>query len=102
MSTLALQAESRILLLRSHRVMLDFHLAELYQVETRALKQAVNRNLDRFPDDFMFELTKGEVEVLRSQNVTSRSHGAPVTGIWPSPKILGSQFVIPAPDLHLS
>lgn len=74
-STLALQAESRILLLRSHRVMLDSHLAELYEVETRTLKQAVNRNLDRFPDDFMFELTEGEVEILRSQNVISRSHG---------------------------
>jgi phage regulator Rha-like protein len=74
-STLALQAESRILLLRSHRVMLDSHLAELYGVETRALKQAVNRNLDRFPDDFMFELNEGEVEILRSQNVISRAHG---------------------------
>jgi hypothetical protein len=68
-STLALQAESRILLLRSHRVMLDFHLAELYEVETRALKQAVRRNLDRFPDDFMFELVPDEADVLVSQNV---------------------------------
>lgn len=42
------------------RVMLDFHLAELYQVETRALKQAVKRNIERFPSDFMFELSKDE------------------------------------------
>lgn len=40
--------------------MLDFHLAELYEVETRVLKQAVRRNIERFPDDFMFELTKNE------------------------------------------
>lgn len=49
--------------------MLDFHLAELYGVETRALKQAVKRNIERFPDDFMFELTKDEINSLVSQNV---------------------------------
>lgn len=60
--------------IRGHKVMLDRDLAELYDVETRALKQAVRRNLDRFPDDFMFELTASEwnqlKESLRSQNVT--------------------------------
>ncbi len=66
---LALQAEKRILLLRSHRVMLDYDLAELYGVETRALKQAVRRNLDRFPADFMFELVGDEVTDMVSQNV---------------------------------
>lgn len=50
--------------------MLDFDLAEIYQVETRALKQAVRRNIDRFPEDFMFELTKLEYDSLRSQFVT--------------------------------
>ena len=50
--------------------MLDSDLAALYQVETKALKQAVKRNIERFPDDFMFELTKEEVECLRSQIVT--------------------------------
>ncbi len=55
--------------------MLDFQLAELYQVENRALKQAVRRNLDRFPADFMFELTAEEISILRSQSVISRSHG---------------------------
>ncbi len=49
--------------------MLDFQLAELYQVETRALKQAVRRNIERFPADFMFELSSDEIENLVSQNV---------------------------------
>jgi len=52
--------QKKIFEIRGCRVMLDFHLAELYQVETRALKQAVKRNIDRFPSDFMFELTKNE------------------------------------------
>ncbi len=46
--------EGRILLIRGHKVMIDAHLAQLYDVETRALVQAVKRNLLRFPDDFMF------------------------------------------------
>jgi hypothetical protein len=54
---------------RSLRVMLDYDLAELYGVETRALKQAVRRNLDRFPADFMFELVGQEVADMVSQNV---------------------------------
>jgi N-6 DNA Methylase/ORF6N domain len=65
----ALQAERRILLIRQHRVMLDYDLAALYGVESRALKQAVRRNLDRFPADFMFELASDEVAALVSQNV---------------------------------
>ena len=51
--------------------MLDRDLAELYQVETKVLKQAVRRNINRFPEDFMFELTEDEFEILRSQIVTS-------------------------------
>ncbi|MBL8503034.1 MAG: ORF6N domain-containing protein [Rhodocyclaceae bacterium] len=67
---------SRILLLRSHKVLLDAELAELYGVETKVLVQAVKRNLERFPDDFMFQLTNQEFNVLRSQSVTSRpTHG---------------------------
>ena len=62
--------ERRILLLRGQKVMLDFQLAELYEVETRALNQAVQRNLERFPDDFMFQLSPEEVDVVsRSQIV---------------------------------
>ena len=57
--------ERRILLIRGQKVMLDFQLAELYQVETKALKRAVRRNRDRFPEDFMFQLTKEEYDALR-------------------------------------
>ncbi|MES2836018.1 MAG: ORF6N domain-containing protein [Bacteroidota bacterium] len=60
---------NKILLLREEKVMLDIHLAEVYGVENRALKQAVRRNLDLFPDDFMFVLTEKEVEIIVSQNV---------------------------------
>jgi hypothetical protein len=67
--TLAIQAEQRILILRDQKVMLDFHLAKLYGVETRALKQAVRRNPERFPDDFMFELSPEEAGILVSQTV---------------------------------
>jgi len=56
--------------------MLDKDLAELYEVETRALKQAVRRNITRFPDDFMFELTKQEFTNLRSHIVTSNRGGS--------------------------
>lgn len=66
---LTLQAQKNILLIRGHRVMLDFDLATLYGVETRSLKQAVRRNLDRFLDDFMFELDQQELALLLSQNV---------------------------------
>jgi hypothetical protein len=59
----------KIYLIRGTKVMLDSDLAELYGVETRVLKQAVRRNISRFPDDFMFELTKKEYQSLRSQNV---------------------------------
>lgn len=61
--------ERRICLIRGQKVMLDADLADLYQVETRALNQAVRRNLDRFPEDFMFQLTDEEASALRSQNV---------------------------------
>jgi len=67
---------SRIQVLREQRVMLDADLAELYGVQTKVLVQAVKRNLARFPDDFMFQLEKQDLAVLRSQSVTSSStHG---------------------------
>lgn len=66
--------ERRIYLIRDHKVMLDKDLAELYQVETRSLNQAVRRNSMRFPEDFAFQLTQEEFDDLRSQNVIS-SHG---------------------------
>ena len=61
--------EKRIFTIRGIQVMLDRDLAKLYEVETRALKQAVKRNIARFPADFMFELTENEVESLVSQSV---------------------------------
>ena len=64
---------SKILMFRGEKVMLDRDFAELYGVETKVLKQAVRRNIKRFPCDFMFELTKKEFENRRSQFVTSDS-----------------------------
>lgn len=66
--------ERQILLLRGQKVLLDFQLAELYEVETKALNQAVKRNIDRFPEDFMFQLSEEEMKlVLRSQTVALNS-----------------------------
>jgi hypothetical protein len=62
--------QNKIFEVRSCRVMLDYHLAELYQVETRALKQAVKRNIERFPGDFMFVLTREEANLLLSIGVS--------------------------------
>lgn len=67
------QIVQSILWLRGHKVLLDTDLAALYGVETRVLVQAVKRNLVRFPDDFMFQLSEEEVEVLRSQTVISNA-----------------------------
>jgi len=67
--------QRKIITLRNQQVMLDRDLADLYQVETRVLKQAVKRNIDRFPDDFMFELTDYEIDFMVSQNVIpSKKH----------------------------
>ena len=62
--------QNKIFEVRGCRVMLDYHLAELYQVETRALKQAVKRNIERFPSDFMFVLSKEEANLLLSIGVS--------------------------------
>ena len=75
MSTAPLQPliQSRILSLRDQRVMLDAELATLYGVETKVLVQAIKRNIERFPADFMFQLSAEEFANLRSQTVTSSS-----------------------------
>ena len=65
------QISSRIYFIRGQRVMLDRDLAELYGVETKRLKEQVRRNIERFPDDFMFELSKSEFTNWRSQFATS-------------------------------
>lgn len=71
---------SRILTLREQRVMIDADLAELYGVPTKALVQAVKRNLVRFPGDFMFQLSAEEFAALRSQSVTSNAGSPPGRG----------------------
>lgn len=68
--------ENKIFMIRGHRVMLSTHLAELYGVEVRVLVQAVKRNKERFPQDFMFQLTKKEYKNLKSQIVISSWGGA--------------------------
>ena len=67
--------QQQIIELRGQKVMFDFHLADLYEIETKVLKQAVKRNINRFPTDFMFELSNEEFESLRSQIVTSKRGG---------------------------
>jgi len=76
--------ERRIYLIRRHKVMLDVDLAELYEVPTKRFNQQVRRNLKRFPEDFMFQLTKEEAASLRSQFATSKK----------APGALRSQFAI--------
>jgi len=75
MDTLIIQGEihSKILTLRGRQVMLDRDLARLYEVETKVLNQAVKRNIKRFPEDFMFQLSEDEFRIWRSQFVTSKS-----------------------------
>ena len=74
-----IEIQNRIYQIRGRRVMLDFDLAELYQVETKALKQTVRRNSETFPEDFMFEISESEynslIISLRSQIVTSNQRG---------------------------
>jgi ORF6N domain-containing protein len=65
--------EQRIYLIRGHKVMLDADLAKLYQVPTKRLNEAIRRNRNRFPEDFMFQLTSGESSALRSQIATLKT-----------------------------
>ena len=67
--------QKKIYEIRGHRVMLDFDLAEIYQVETKNLKRSVKHNIERFPDDFMFELTQDEIDALRCKNCTLKTGG---------------------------
>ncbi len=68
--------ESKIYFIRAQKVMLDIDLTEMYGVETKRLKEQVRRNIERFPEDFMFELSVEEFENLRSQFATSSWGGA--------------------------
>ena len=67
---------SQIFFIRGVKVMLDFHLASLYEVETKQLKRAVRSNIDRFPEDFMFVLNQNELQNLRRQFGTSSWGGS--------------------------
>ncbi|MGD9157731.1 MAG: ORF6N domain-containing protein [Desulfobacteraceae bacterium] len=73
--TLVELIQEKIAIIRGERVMLDYDLADLYGVETKQLKRAVRRNIERFPSDFMFELTRMEFDDLRSQFGTSNWGG---------------------------
>jgi hypothetical protein len=84
--------EWRIVLVRGQRVMLDTDLAALYGVEVKALNQAVKRNADRFPADFMFQLTREEAAALRSQIVTLVSSSGQSKGRGRYPKYLPHAF----------
>jgi len=68
--------QNKIYEIRGQRVMLDYDLAELYETETKRLKEAVRRNIDRFPPDFLFELDTKEWEILRTQFATSSWGGS--------------------------
>src|SRR6266478_141758 len=74
--------ERRIYLIRGYKIMLDSDLAELYQVPTKVLNQAVRRNVDRFPADFMFQLNDEELENWRSQIVTSNPQADAIMQRW--------------------
>ena len=63
---------NRVYIIRGQQVMLDYDLAELYGYEVKALNQQVKRNIDRFPEDFMFQLSNSEIDSVRSQIVTSQ------------------------------
>ena len=76
------QITRAIMLIRGQKVMLDEDLADLYEVETKALNRAVKRNLDRFPEDFMFQLTAKEFADLRFQSGTSSLRSQIGTSRW--------------------
>ncbi|HEX9660425.1 MAG TPA: ORF6N domain-containing protein [Rhodothermales bacterium] len=76
------QITRAIMLIRGQKVMLDEDLADLYEVETKVLNRAVKRNLDRFPEDFMFQLTAKEFADLRFQSGTSSLRSQIVTSSW--------------------
>jgi len=85
--------QNKIYEIRGQRVMLDFDLASMYGVETRRLNEQVKRNVERFPEDFMFQLTKGELEILKSQFATSNNPDSQDVTNWKS-QIATSNFIM--------
>ena len=100
LSALQEEVKSRMLIIRNKQVILDSDVAKLYGIETKAVNQAVKRNADKFPSDYMFHLEKEDVEHLRSQNVTAnisaKSRFLPVA-LSLSRAILRLQRVFPLP-----
>jgi len=93
--------ENKIYIIRGQKIMLDSDLAWLYEVETKRLNQAVKRNIERFPEDFMFQLTKEEFEKLMSENVTFKMGNKGLRSQFATSKedkILMSQFVTSSED----
>ena len=85
---------NKIYEIRGHKVMLDYEIAEMFEVETRTLNQAVKRNIERFPEDFMFQLTEAEWELMRSQISTSSGSSALRSqNVTLNEDVLISQFV---------
>lgn len=85
---------NKIYEIRGHKVMLDYEIAEMFEVETRTLNQAVKRNIERFPEDFMFQLTEAEWELMRSQIATSSGSSALRSqNVTLNEDVLISQFV---------
>jgi len=91
--------QSKIFVIRGKKVLIDQHLAELYGVETKVLKRAVKRNIDRFPEDFMFQLSKDEAEILRCQIGTLRwgEHSKYMPFIFTEPGIAMLSSVLNSP-----
>jgi hypothetical protein len=81
------RVERAILVLRGYRVLIDRDLAALYGVQVKTLNQAVKRNLERFPEDFMFQVTPEEARFLRSQSVTLRTEDAAIIDVSSSPRL---------------
>ena len=85
-----LQIEKKIFVIRGVQVMIDRDIAELYGVETRRLNEQVKRNIERFPEEFMFQLTRDEIDFLKSQIVISREPDSVMSQFVTSPKIKGA------------
>ena len=93
---------NKIYEIRGHKVMLDYEIAEMFEVETRTLNQAVKRNIERFPEDFMFQLTENEWEMMRSQIATSSKDNSSQNAISSNEISLRSQFVTLNEDVLIS
>ena len=83
--------QNRVYVIRGQQVMLDFDLAEIYGYEVKNLNQQVKRNIVRFPEDFMFQLTREEIDFVKSQIVISRENNF-FEGV-PFPRFLGLKFL---------